>query len=132
MIRMGAAPKPRGPGLAWNISPNFRELKKARYQIGDRLMNIMIASFDPGHITTPANLGMNLHAISSRMDFHATMPLIIRKCAIARAGTGTLSLRAGNKLDGKSPSWASFTSGDHHQSRVICEVVALPSPRLRQ
>jgi hypothetical protein len=47
-------------------------------------------------------------------------------------GTGTLSLLTGNKLDGKSPGWASFTIGDHHQSRVICEVVALPSPRLRQ
>ena len=47
-------------------------------------------------------------------------------------GTGTLSLLAGNKLDRKSPGWASFTSGDHHQSRVICEVVALPSPRLHQ
>jgi hypothetical protein len=48
----------KGPGLASNISPDLRELKKARYQVGDRLMNIMIARFDPGHITTPANLRM--------------------------------------------------------------------------
>jgi hypothetical protein len=79
----GSGGQAKGHGLAWNISPDFGKLKKARYQVGYRLMNIMIArsdtSFDPGHITTPANLRMELQCNFVKDGFPPVDALIIRR-----------------------------------------------------
>jgi hypothetical protein len=83
-------------------------------------MNIMIArsdtSFDPGHTTTPANLRMELQCNFVKDGFPpvdaSDHPPGGMKFSNHGHGTGTLSLLAGNKIDGKSPG-ATFFTGRH-------------------
>ena len=108
-----------GPGLAWNFGDNFSELNAARLRVGDKLAAITIAhldtGFDPDHITRPVNLaGTDLQrnfvddGFPSNDASDHTPPDM--KFARSRGhGTGTLSLLAGNKLDGSTPGWAGFS-----------------------
>ena len=107
-----------GPGLAWNFDDNFSQFNAVRQHVGNKLAAITIAhldtGFDPDHITRPANLaGKTLHRnfVDDGYPFddatdHAPEGL---EFANNRGhGTGTLSLLAGNKLDGNAPGWPNF------------------------
>jgi len=108
-----------GPGLAWNFGKNFSELNAARQRVGDKLAAITIAhldtGFDPDHITRPVNLaGKDLQrnfvddgfALDDASDH---TPPGMEFARNRGHGTGTLSLLAGNKLDGGTPGWTGFT-----------------------
>jgi len=107
-----------GPGLAWNFQENFSQFNAARQQVGNKLAAITIAhldtGFDPDHITRPANLaGKTLHRNFVEDGFplddatdHA--PEGMEFASNRGHGTGTLSLLAGNRLDGNAPGWPNF------------------------
>lgn len=107
-----------GPGLAWNSGKDFSELKTARERVGDKLAAIMIAhldtGFDPDHITRPVNLaGRDLQRNFVDDGFPVDdasdhTPAGMEFMRSRGHGTGTLSLLAGNKLDGTSPGWSGF------------------------
>ncbi|RWM09987.1 MAG: peptidase S8 [Mesorhizobium sp.] len=104
-------------GIAWNAGPNFSQFVAARTRVGAKQANITIAhldtGFDPGHRTLPAGL---LAAKQRNFVDDGTGPDNATDHAPAGTltsnrghGTGTLSLLAGNKLDGTSPNWPGFT-----------------------
>jgi hypothetical protein len=107
-----------GPGLAWNFDDNFSQFNAARRHVGNKLTAITIAhldtGFDPGHITRPANLADKTlqrnfvddgYPLDDATD-HA--PDGMQFASNRGHGTGTLSLLAGNKLDGNTPGWPNF------------------------
>ncbi|TGS36113.1 peptidase S8, partial [bacterium M00.F.Ca.ET.180.01.1.1] len=94
--------------VAWNAAPDFSQFKAARERVGAKLANITIAhldtGFDPGHQTLPSGL---LTAQQRNFVDDGTGPNNATDHAPAGTltsnrghGTGTLSLLAGNKLDG--------------------------------
>ena len=107
-----------GPGVAWNLSDDFSGLANARNCVGAKAAAIKVAhldtGYDPNHETLPFNLLKPLQRNFVDKDFP--------KDAIDRTppekslfrnrghGTGTLSLLAGNKLDGQTPGWSGFKS----------------------
>ncbi len=104
-----------GPGIAWNFDEQFSQFNAARQQVVDKLAAIVIAhldtGFDPDHITRPSNLaGRNLQRnfvddgfpLDDASDHTPAGTEFMRNRG---HGTGTLSLLAGNKLDGNSPGW---------------------------
>ncbi|CDX17849.1 Peptidase S8/S53 subtilisin kexin sedolisin [Mesorhizobium sp. ORS 3324] len=104
-------------GVAWNAGANFSQFAAARARVGDKQANITIAhldtGFDPGHRTLPAGLlaarQRNFVADGFGPD-NATDHAPAGTLTSNRGhGTGTLSLLAGNKLDGTSPHWPGFT-----------------------
>jgi Subtilase family len=107
-----------GPGVAWNFNKTFSQLSPARQQVGDKLSAITIAhldtGFDPDHITRPVNLaGRNLQRnfVSDGFPIDDASDHTPPGFEFARNrghGTGTLSLLAGNRLDGHSPGWTDF------------------------
>src|SRR5579864_8863232 len=107
-----------GPGVAWNFGDEFSEVKTARERVGEKLAAITIAHLDTGfdadHITRPVKLaGKDLQRnfvddgfpIDNAADHTPPGMEFMRNRG---HGTGTLSLLAGNKLDGTSPGWAGF------------------------
>lgn len=106
------------PGVvAWNAGPAFSQFADARNKVGAKQANIIIAhldtGFDPGHRTLPAGL---LAAKQRNFVDDGTGPDNATDHAPAGTltsnrghGTGTLSLLAGNRLDGTSPNWPGFT-----------------------
>ena len=110
--------KVRGPGLAWNLGDTFSELAKARAKVGDKLTQIIIAhldtGFDPKHVTLPAKLRTELQRNFVKDDGKPNdasdqTPPGMKLIRTRGHGTGTLSLLAGNKLNGTSPNWPGFT-----------------------
>ena len=105
-----------GPGVAWNFGNDYAQLAAARGRVSAaKQKKVLIAhldtGYDPQHATRPANLQENL-----QRNFIAGFP---PGDAVDRAptgsalanpghGTGTLSLLAGNKLDGAAPGWPGF------------------------
>ncbi|MGX8007565.1 S8 family serine peptidase [Mesorhizobium sp. ORM8.1] len=103
--------------VAWNADADFSQFLAARNQVGAKQANITIAhldtGFDPGHRTLPAGF---LAAQQRNFVDDGTGPNNATDHAPAGGlasnrghGTGTLSLLAGNKLDGASPHWPGFT-----------------------
>ncbi|TIU27911.1 MAG: peptidase S8, partial [Mesorhizobium sp.] len=116
-------------GVAWNAGPNFSQFAAARTRVGAKQANITIAhldtGFDPGHRTLPAGL---LAAKQRNFVDDGTGPDNATDHAPAGTltsnrghGTGTLSLLAGNKLDGTSPHWSGFTDfvGGTPQAKIL-------------
>ncbi|RRI03901.1 peptidase S8 [Mesorhizobium tamadayense] len=118
------------PGVvAWNAGPSFSQFAAARSKVGAKQANITIAhldtGFDPGHRTLPAGL---LTAKQRNFVDDGTGPNNATDHAPAGTltsnrghGTGTLSLLAGNKLDGTSPHWPGFTDfvGGAPQTKIL-------------
>ena len=117
------------PGVAWNAGAAFSEFANARNKVGAKQANITIAhldtGFDPAHRTAPAGLVAALQrnfvndgSGPNNATDHAPAGTLT---ANRGHGTGTLSLLAGNKLNGTSPSWPGFTDfvGGAPQARII-------------
>ncbi|MDX8517722.1 S8 family serine peptidase [Mesorhizobium dulcispinae] len=118
------------PGVvAWNAGPTFSQFAAARSKVGAKQSNIIIAhldtGFDPGHRTLPSGL---LAAKQRNFVDDGTGPNNATDHAPAGTltsnrghGTGTLSLLAGNKLDGTSPHWPGFTDfvGGAPQTNIL-------------
>lgn len=109
--------KATGPGPAWNLEDHFSQLRSARTRVGDKMRNILIAhldtGYDPRQITLPEHLRSDLQRnfVSDgrpRDDAsdHAPDDALF---ANHGHGTGTLSLLAGNRLDGSSPGWGNYS-----------------------
>ena len=108
----------QGGEVAWNAGRDFSQLKQARDRVGEKLGNIVIAhldtGYDPNHVTCPENLApRNLHRNffddgHSGNDAADHVPADHSLMRNRGHGTGTLSLLAGNKLDGTSPGWPGF------------------------
>ncbi len=107
-----------GPGPAWNFGDNFSQFATARRHVGDRLSTITIAhldtGFDPTHVTLPVNLATALQRnfVNDGFPGNDASDHTPEGKAFARNrghGTGTLSLLAGNRLDGSAPGWPNFT-----------------------
>ena len=106
-----------GDSVAWNFGPGYSQIASARTHVGERLGQILIAhldtGYDPAHITVPAKLQRDLQrnfvvgegALDDASD-HVPQGGIVPKSR--GHGTGTLSLLAGNRLDGTSPNWPGF------------------------
>ncbi len=107
-----------GPGLAWNFDDDFSQFNAARQRVGNKLAAITIAhldtGFDPGHITRPANLAdktLQRNFVDDGYPFDDATDHAPEGMEFANNrghGTGTLSLLAGNKLDGTAPGWPNF------------------------
>ncbi|RUT97893.1 peptidase S8, partial [Mesorhizobium sp. USDA-HM6] len=118
------------PGVvAWNTGPSFSQFAAARNKAGAKQANITIAhldtGFDPGHRTLPAGL---LAAKQRNFVDDGTGPDNATDHAPAGTltsnrghGTGTLSLLAGNRLDGTSPHWPGFKDfvGGAPQAKIL-------------
>ena len=108
----------QGGEVAWNAGRDFSQLKQARDRVGEKLGNIVIAhldtGYDPNHVTCPENLApRNLHRNffddgHSGNDAADHVPADHSLMRNRGHGTGTLSLLAGNKLDGTSPGWPGY------------------------
>ncbi|MBL8299682.1 MAG: S8 family serine peptidase [Rhodanobacteraceae bacterium] len=108
--------KAKADGVAWNLREAFSQLAAARDQVGDKLTNIRIAhldtGYDPDHHTLPPNLRHDLQRSFVKAD---GTPDDARDRAPQGSpfsnrghGCGTLSLLAGNRLDGTAPGWPDF------------------------
>lgn len=120
----------RGPGLAWNFNNDFSELKKARERVGEKLTKIIIAhldtGYDPGHITRPTNLRLDLQHNFVKDGFKPDdasdhTPDGLKFMRNRGHGTGTLSFLAGNKLDGHSPAWPGFA--DYLGAAALAQII---------
>ncbi|MEZ2332081.1 S8 family serine peptidase [Mesorhizobium sp. RCC_202] len=103
--------------VAWNADADFSQFLAARNQVGAKQANITIAhldtGFDPEHHTLPAAFlaGQQRNFVDdgsgpNNATDHAPAGTLTSNRG---HGTGTLSLLAGNKLDGTSPHWPGFT-----------------------
>jgi hypothetical protein len=119
-----------GPGVAWNAGTAFSQFAAARTTVGDKQANITIAhldtGFDPAHQTKPRgivnqplwrNFVNDGHGPNDAVDHAPNGTLTSNR----GHGTGTLSLLAGNSLDGTSPSWPGYTDfvGGAPLARII-------------
>ena len=109
--------KGTGPGLAWNLGPEYSELLQAREEISDAdLRQVIVAhldtGYDPKHITLPAHLDLarqkNFRDKDRPNDATDQTPAGLSAIRNQGHGTATLALLAGNKLAGTSPSWPGF------------------------
>ena len=110
--------KAAGSGVAWNFGDRFSQLGAARRQVNEEdQARILIAHLDTGydskHITLPKNIQLKLQRCFVEGDApeNAEDQVPIGQVLPSNRGhgTGTLSLLAGNKLDGSSPGWETFT-----------------------
>ncbi|RWY75281.1 S8 family serine peptidase [Rhizobium sp. WSM1325] len=114
----GSGRKSVGPRVAWNAGAAFSQFEAARQKVGDRQSGIIVAhldtGFDPAHQTRPVgivdkrlwrNFVDDGHDPSDAVD-HAPAGTLTSNRG---HGTGTLSLLAGNRLDGTSPGWQGFS-----------------------
>jgi subtilisin family serine protease len=108
--------KAKGPGAAWNLFDSFSQLKKGRDKAGAKQEKILIAyldtGYDPGHATLPARLRKDLQRnfVAGENPGNASdqVPPGMELVRSRGHGTGTLSLLAGNLLDGTVPGFAGF------------------------
>ena len=108
--------KAKGPVAGWNLTDNFSEFVKARERVGSKLQNIVIAhldtGFDPKHVTLPAGLRKDLQrnfvSGGNPGDASDQTPPGMEFARNRGHGSGTLSLLAGNRLDGSSSNWPGF------------------------
>ena len=108
--------KAKADGVAWNLREAFSQLAAARDRVGGKLANVRIAhldtGYDPDHRTLPQNLRRDLQrnfvkgdgAPDDATDRARHLPLLSNR----GHGCGTLSLLAGNRLDGNAPGWPGF------------------------
>ncbi len=114
----GSGRKSVEPGVAWNAGAVFSQFEAARNKVGNKQAKITVAhldtGFDPTHQTQPAgivdkalwrNFVDDGHGPNDAVD-HAPAGTLTSNRG---HGTGTLSLLAGNKLDGTSPGWEGFS-----------------------
>ncbi len=113
----GGGGKATGPGNAWNLGNDFSGLAEARARVGKKLEKVVVAhldtGFDPTHITLPANLDRSLQRNFVKDDGRPDdasdqTPPGMEFVRNRGHGSGTLSLLAGNRLDGTSPDWPGF------------------------
>jgi subtilisin family serine protease len=109
--------KAKGPSPAWNLGDAYSQLKAARDRVGAKQEQILIGhldtGYDPGHLTLPLKLRRDLQrnfvvgedANNAADQVPAGMDLIRSR----GHGTGTLSILAGNRLDGDTPVFPGFT-----------------------
>lgn len=103
-------------GVAWHLGGPYSELANAGAQVGGKLADIVIAHLDTGydakHVTLPANLSRDLQrsfvAGDDPLSAADQTPPGMTFMRNRGHGTGTLSLLAGNKLDGTSAHWPGF------------------------
>ncbi|WP_257388154.1 S8 family serine peptidase [Tahibacter caeni] len=121
--------KARGDGVAWNFGDAFSQLAAARSRVGDKLAKIRIAhldtGYDPDHRTLPLHLQRALQRNfvkgdgkpDDASDQSSHLPVVSNR----GHGTGTLSLLAGNRLDGSAPGWEGFRDfvGAAAQAQII-------------
>jgi subtilisin family serine protease len=113
----GSSGRAKGQGNAWNFGADFSQLSAARAKVGANQKRIRIAhidtGYDPQHRTLPENIELDLQRSfvrgepsNSAVDLTPANggPLTNRG-----HGTATLSLLAGNRLDGSSLGWPGFT-----------------------
>jgi subtilase family protein len=100
---------PKGPGFAWFLRDDFSQLKSARDAIGAigaTARRVRIAHFDtgydPNHVTLPAQLRRDLQRnfVDKGKEGDASDPAVRGLLKNPGHGTGTLSILAGNKLQG--------------------------------
>ena len=116
-VQSGEGGRAVGPGVAWNLNDNFSGLKRARASVGAKAAKIKIAhldtGYDPKHATLPPNLlkTEQRNFVDKKFPNDATDRTPPGESLFRNRGhgTGTLSLLAGNKLDGSSPGWPGFT-----------------------
>ncbi|MGM4939652.1 S8 family serine peptidase [Rhizobium sp. 768_B6_N1_8] len=103
--------------VAWNFGDDFSQLTAARRAVGDKMSKILIAhldtGYDPHHLTKPMNLKVEWakNFVSGEGSPDDATDHIPPGAAVTNHGhgTGTVSLLAGNKLNGNSPGWKSFS-----------------------
>lgn len=109
--------KATGPGMAWNLGDGFSQLGSARKQVNKKNQaRVLIAhldtGYDPKHITLPANLQLALQRCFVQGNDPANAVDQVPDGQLMPGnrghGTGTLSLLAGNKLDGSCPGWQGY------------------------
>lgn len=119
-----------GPGVAWNLADDYSQLRSARQMVGIKQDWIMIAhldtGFDPAHVTAPQgivpveawrNFVDDGHSMTDARD-HAPPP---GRTSNRGHGTGTMSILAGNRLDGSTVDWPGFTEflGGAPEARIL-------------
>lgn len=112
----GSGGKARGAGVGWNFGNAFSEVTMARGHVGNKLERVLIAhldtGFDPRHVTLPVRLRKDLQRNfvkgGNPNDASDQVPPGMQLMRNRGHGTGTLSLLAGNKLDGTSPNWPGY------------------------
>jgi hypothetical protein len=104
-----------GPGNAWNFGADFSQLAAARQQVGAKQDRIVIAhldtGYDPTHSTLPANIQLALQRnfVAGFPPNDATDKAPAGSPVANRGhGAGTLSILAGNALNG-APGWPGFS-----------------------
>lgn len=114
----GGGRKAVGPDVAWNFGDDYSQLAAARQAVGVKMSKILIAHLDTGydpshHLTQPQNLKLEWQRnfVSGGGNANDAGDHIPANTALANHGhgTGTLSLLAGNRLNGNSPGWKSFS-----------------------
>lgn len=113
----GGGRKAVGPDVAWNFANDYSQLAAARQKVGDKMSKILIAHLDTGydpshHLTQPKNLRLDwqrnfVPGEGSANDAADRIP-DGQPLTNHGHGTGTVSLLAGNKLNGNSPGWKAF------------------------
>ena len=111
---------PVGPGFGWHLLNGFSQLKPARDLVGDGRRKVRIGHFDtgydPSHVTKPEflNLSLQKNFVDGQAENDASDPARRGFLNQPGHGTGTLSILAGNKLNGVSdagPFQGDFVGG---------------------
>jgi subtilisin family serine protease len=110
--------KATGTGVAWNFGHDFSTLASARAAVGEHQQRILIAhldtGYDPEHLTLPLHLRRDLQRSFVKNDPDPNdakdrTPPGMTFMRNRGHGTGTLSLLAGNRLEGTTLGWPGFT-----------------------
>ncbi len=103
-------PLPPGPGFAWHLGKRFSALHDARNAVMNSGSDVTIVhldtGFDPAHKTVPQNIdkGRQRNFVETDHPNDATDRAPTQGLLTNRGhGTGTLSILAGNKLNGVLP-----------------------------
>lgn len=121
-----------GRPATWHLEADYSQLRDACKKVGDKQRNVRIAhldtGYDPAHVTLPVNLRVDLGAnfaddkpAGSKAEDPA--PAAIHLPNNHGHGTGTLSLLAGNKLDGAVPGLEGFA--DYLGGAPLAEIVPI-------
>ncbi|WP_306831879.1 S8 family serine peptidase [Neorhizobium huautlense] len=103
---------------AWNAGAAFSQFEAARREVGSKQERILVAhldtGLDPRHQTLPAGLVNKALWRNFVDDGHGPNDAVDHAPAGTLTsnrghGTGTLSLLAGNRLNGTSPGWPGFS-----------------------
>lgn len=126
--------KPTVSGVAWHLGDRYTQLAKARHTVGPSSSTVLIAhldtGYDPKHKTLPPHFERRLAHTFVQGDPNPNDAIDYAPAGSAFSnpghGTGTLSLLAGNRLDGTSPGWAGFKDyvGGAPQLRIMSVRIA--------